>query len=103
MTKTTKKRTEEEVLEVAQPLVEEEAVIAPLPTLPVEKVVKRVGGVQIDVTPARKAVPGKRYSFTQWAVRRAVKTRHQPGMRAFVQNPSKSRTLEEWDSLFETY
>lgn len=73
----------------------------PIPTPP--KVVKEVAGVQIDVTPAQKIVPNRRYNFIQWAVRRGVKTRHQPGMRAFVKNPNKPRTIEEWDKLFETY
>ncbi len=67
------------------------------------RVVQEVAGVTIDVTPAQKVVPGKRYTFTQWAVRRGKKPHHQPGLRAFVKNPNKPRTIEEWDKLFETY
>ncbi len=83
---------------------EEEVTPAPAKPEPTPaKVVKEVAGVQIDVTPAQKVVPNRRYTFTQWAVRRGVKTRHQPGMRAFIKNPNKPRTIEEWDKLFVTY
>jgi len=53
---------------------------------------------------AKKATkPVKRYSFDQWASRREVKARHRGGLRAFVTNPRKHRTLEEWDKCFIGY
>ena len=95
-----KKREQAEEPEAVVEQVPEPAVeAAPEP----EKIVVEVSGVQIDVTPAQKIVPGKRYTFTQWAVRRAKKPHHQPGLRAFVKNPNKARTIEEWDKLFEKY
>lgn len=42
-------------------------------------------------------------SFHQWAARRGIKKQHLRGMRAFVSNPNQSRSLEEWDSIFEKY
>lgn len=67
------------------------------------RVVKEFAGVQIDVTPAQKIVSNRRYTFIQWAVRRGKKPQHQPGMKAYVRNPDKPRTIEEWDKLFVTY
>ena len=68
-----------------------------------DRVIREYAGIQIDVTPAQKVVSGRRYSFTQWAVRRGKKPQHQPGMKAYVKNPDKPRTIEEWDKLFLTY
>lgn len=45
----------------------------------------------------------KAYSFEQWAKRRGVPKHHHGGMRAFVKNPNKSRSLEQWDKLFANY
>ncbi len=89
-----------------EPEVAPEAVAPPEPAKPEEtpnKVIKEFAGVQIDVTPAQKIVSDRRYTFTQWAVRRGKKPQHQPGMKAFVKNPDKPRTIEEWDKLFVTY
>lgn len=47
--------------------------------------------------------PEKKYSFEQWASRRDVPQRHRGGLRAFISNPQKIRTLTEWDKCFETY
>lgn len=47
--------------------------------------------------------PVKRFSFEQWAARRGVKEHHRGGLRAFVKNPNKYRTLEEWDKCFVGY
>jgi hypothetical protein len=48
-------------------------------------------------------VPVKRYSFTQWAARNGVPAHHRGGLRAFVNNVKKQRTLAEWDACFEGY
>jgi len=45
----------------------------------------------------------KRYSFEQWASRRGVKNHHRGGLRAFITNSKKSRTLSEWDACFTGY
>ena len=50
-----------------------------------------------------KTAPVKRYSFVQWAARNGVPAHHRGGLRAFVTNVSKHRTLEEWDKCFEGY
>lgn len=49
------------------------------------------------------AKPVKRYTFEQWAARRGVKTHHRGGLRAFIKNSTKPRSLKEWDSGFEGY
>lgn len=54
------------------------------------------------VKPVRPA-PAKRYSFTQWAARNGVPAHHRGGLRAFVNNVSKHRTLSDWDKCFEGY
>jgi len=54
----------------------------------------------------KKAAPApfvKRYSFDQWASRRGVKNHHRGGLRAFITNSKKSRTLAEWDACFTGY
>jgi len=54
----------------------------------------------------KKAAPApfvKRYSFEQWASRRGVKNHHRGGLRAFITNSKKSRTLAEWDACFTGY
>lgn len=47
--------------------------------------------------------PPKMYSFEQWAARRGVPKHHCRGMRAFVKNPNRTRTLEMWDECFVGY
>lgn len=59
-------------------------------------------------TPARKVqvVPprsSRKVSFDAWAKRRGVKEHHKGGLRAFVSQPDKLRTLQEWDREFENY
>lgn len=49
--------------------------------------------------PARK----RTYTFEQWAQRRGVPSHHKGGLRAYVPNVNKSRTLEEWDACFKDY
>jgi hypothetical protein len=57
---------------------------------------------KIKITkPAEKA--GRKYSFNQWAVLRSKKPHHIPGLKAYCDRPTKARTLEEWDKIFETY
>lgn len=57
--------------------------------------------------PATAAVPVKaarKLSFEQFAARNPkIKAHHHSGMRAFVKSPDKSRTEEEWNTLFENY
>lgn len=55
---------------------------------------------KVKPLPAR---PEKTYSFDQWAARRGVPTHHRGGMRAFVTNHKKPRTLEAWDVCFKDY
>lgn len=47
--------------------------------------------------------PAKRFSFEQWAARMGVPGHHRGGLRAFVNNVSKHRTLQEWDECFKAY
>lgn len=47
--------------------------------------------------------PEKRYSFEQWASRRGVKEHHRGGLRAFITNSKKHRSLAEWDACFKGY
>ena len=47
--------------------------------------------------------PVKRYTFEQWAARRGVKNHHRGGLRAFIKNSTKPRSLKDWDSGFEGY
>ena len=51
--------------------------------------------------PATK--PVKRYTFEQWAARRGVKNHHRGGLRAFIKNSTKPRSLADWDSGFKGY
>lgn len=43
------------------------------------------------------------FSFTQYVRIRNIRRTHIAGMRAFVPNPNKRKTLEDWDSLFNNY
>jgi len=52
---------------------------------------------------AAPAKPSRRYSFEQWASRSGVKAHHRGGLRAFIKNPDKPRTLEDWDACFKGY
>jgi hypothetical protein len=53
---------------------------------------------------ARPAVKlEKRHSFEQWASRRGIKEHHRGGLRAFITNSKKHRTLAEWDVCFKGY
>jgi hypothetical protein len=47
--------------------------------------------------------PVKRYTFEQWAARRGVKNHHRGGLRAFIKNSTKPRTLADWDLGFKGY
>lgn len=55
--------------------------------------------------PARRPAvkPEKRYSFEQWASRSGVREHHRGGLRAFITNSKKHRTLAEWDACFKGY
>ena len=70
---------------------------------PVKKETKK----PVAAKPAAKKVSfvpkAKRYSFEQWAARNGVPSHHRGGRRAYVNNVSKHRTLEEWDECFKGY
>lgn len=55
------------------------------------------------VVPVVPVVPAKLISFEQWARLRGVKPHHMAGMKAHCASPTKPRTKETWDSLFENY
>jgi hypothetical protein len=55
------------------------------------------------VPPVVRARRGKMYTFEQWAKRRGIPTRHKGGLRAYVDNVNKPRTLEEWETCFKDY
>ena len=48
-------------------------------------------------------VPGRKYSFNQWAASRGKKPHHLAGLRAFCKSVQKKRTFEEWDEVFKGY
>lgn len=46
----------------------------------------------------------RRISIEQYAARKEhIRPQHIGGLRAFVTNPDKFRSEEEWDSLFKNY
>jgi len=45
----------------------------------------------------------KTYSFEQWVTRRDIPIHHRRGLRAFIKNPDRHRSLEAWDALFVNY
>jgi len=47
--------------------------------------------------------PALRFPFDRYAVCKAIRATHIPGMKAFVSNPQVPRTMEEWDAIFATY
>ena len=53
--------------------------------------------------PVQLVRPPKTYSFDQWASCKGVPKHHRRGMRAFVKNPNRQRTLEQWDACFIGY
>lgn len=67
-----------------------------------EKVTSKVV-VKKRETPSRPAKPEKLHSFEQWASRRGVVAHHRGGLRAFITNSTKHRTLDEWDACFKGY
>lgn len=93
-----KPRGFEEVKPLSGEEKKEAAPVAPKKVAPKKAPAKKKKAVAKKV-----AKPVKRYSFDQWASRRAVKERHRGGLRAFVKNPGKHRTLEEWDKCFVGY
>jgi len=83
---------EKEVTKVEEP--------APEPVKKVEKTPVAAKPVAQKVSSIPKV---KRYSFEQWAARNGVPSHHRGGLRAYVNNVSKHRTLEEWDECFKGY
>lgn len=62
--------------------------------------------VEVAPAPKKAAAPkkkAKRYSFEKWAARNGVKPHHKAGLKAFVKNINKLRTLAEWDECFKGY
>lgn len=72
----------------------------------VEKEVE-VAVVEAPKPPAPPAKQKKKkkkgLSLTQYASRKNIKARHLGGLRAFIKNPSRLRSLEEWDAAFKNY
>jgi hypothetical protein len=66
-------------------------------------VVKATKKEKVRPSPVVMLKPQKLYSFDQWATRRGVPTHHRGGMRAFVKQPDKQRTLEQWDECLKGY
>lgn len=66
-----------------------------------KKAAPKKAATKVAVKAAPK--PSRRYSFEQWASRRGVKAHHRGGLRAFIKNPDKPRTLEDWDACFKGY
>ena len=94
-----KKKTEElPGIEVVQFLPSETTTVVPEPV--VVKPPKPLAPVEA-VAPVR--VRRNVISFTQWAKQKGVKSRHFAGMQAFLTNPDRSLTLEEWDEIFSKY
>lgn len=84
---------EEEVTEPVEETVEE----APKKARRTKKA-KKSSPIPVPIT-----IKVKRYSFEKWAARRGVKSHHRPGLKAYVKNVNKLRTLEEWDECFKGY
>lgn len=49
------------------------------------------------------AVPGRKYSFNQWAASKGKKPHHLAGLRAFCKTVKRNRTFEDWDKVFKDY
>lgn len=87
-------------------------------TAPTEELVEEVEKAAEEAEPEREPEPvvvqqpvvsqaPKRrvrgLSLAQYAAQRQVKRHHLGGMRAFIKNPDRVRTLEEWDKVFRDY
>jgi hypothetical protein len=68
---------------------------------PPKKGASKASSSTSEVSPVE--VPAKNLSFEQWASRRGIRSHHRGGLRAYVSNVSKHRTLEEWDECFRGY
>lgn len=69
-----------------------------------ESVVPKLAFKKLKARTTLPAAPKpKLYTFDQWAARKGVPQHHRGGMRAFVSNVNKSRSLEAWDKLFSEY
>lgn len=77
--------------------------VVKLPVVEKKVAPKKVAPKKRKAAPARPAKPVKRYSFDQWAARSGVKEHHRKGLRAFIKNSKKHRTLAEWDACFKGY
>ncbi len=64
---------------------------------------KRAPKAPVVVTPRPVTKDEKKFTFERWAARKGIPSHHRAGMRAFVSNPDKMRSQEEWDSCFLTY
>jgi hypothetical protein len=70
------------------------------------KKAKKATKVEPPVVAAPLAAPRKKvrlFTFEQWASRRNVAKHHLGGMKAFVADSQKPRTLEDWDAAFDAY
>ncbi len=57
---------------------------------------------KLEVSPP-PPVPGRKYSFNQWAASRGKKPHHLAGLRAFCKTVKRARTFEDWDGVFKAY
>ncbi len=57
---------------------------------------------KLNVSPP-PAVPGRKYSFNQWAASKGKKPHHLAGLRAFCKTVKRNRTFEDWDKVFKGY
>lgn len=89
-----KKKIEQEVTEV------QETVLPPAEPEPV--VIVQPEPVAVEA-PAPVRVRKNFITFAQWAKSKGVPSRHFAGMQAFLPNPDRSFTSEEWDEIFSKY
>jgi len=70
-----------------------------------EEVVEAVPVVisRVEVPAPTAQVRPRGITLEQYASQKGIKPQHLGGMRAFISNPSRLRTLEGWESVFSNY
>lgn len=68
-----------------------------------EEVVEIEQEVVIPVAAPTAQVRPRGITLEQYASQKGIKPQHLGGMRAFISNPSRLRTLEGWESVFSNY
>lgn len=59
--------------------------------------------VRVEVPAPTAQVRPRGITLEQYASQKGIKPQHLGGMRAFISNPSRLRTLEGWESVFSNY